>query len=101
MSLRGRFAVGGLAAKGMGPAPPAVKGEGLAPNSEGVGARDSTTTDGLGPPATERGSGEASPNAWKGLAEGSRVVFLRARGTIVWSEKFSPKRSGVKRVLGQ
>ena len=63
MSLRGRFAVGGLAAKGMGPVPPPKKGEGLAPHSEGVGARDSTTTDGLGPPATERGSGEASPNA--------------------------------------
>ena len=90
MSLHGRFAVGGLAAKGQGPAPPPVKGEGLAPNSEGVGARDSTTTDGLGPPAMERGSGEASPNAWKGLAEGSRVVFLRALGTIVQSESIFP-----------
>ena len=83
MSLHGRFAVGGLAAKGKGPAPPPVKGERLAPNSKGVGACDSTTTDGLGPPATDRGSREASPNAWKGLAEWSRVVFFRARGTIV------------------
>ena len=66
MSLHGRFAVGGLAAKGKVPAPPPMKGEGLAPNSEGVGARDSTTKGGLGPPAAERGSGEASHNAWKG-----------------------------------
>ena len=78
MSLRERFAAGGLPAKGKGPTPPPVKGEGLAPNSEGVGACDSITTDGLGPPTTERGSGEASPNTSKGLAEGSRVVFLRA-----------------------
>ena len=63
MSLRGCFAVGGLSAKGKEPAPPPVKGEGLAPNREGVSAHDSTTADGLGPPATERGSGEASPNA--------------------------------------
>ena len=70
MSLRRRFAVGGLAAKGKGLAPPRLKGEGMAPNSKGVGTRDSTTTDGLGPPATERRSGEASPNPWKGLAEG-------------------------------
>ena len=80
MSLRAPFAVEGLATNGKEPAP---LREGRAPNSEGVGTRDSTTTDGLGSPATERGSGNASPNAWKGLAEGSRVVFMRALGTIV------------------
>ena len=83
MLLHRRFAVGGLAVKGKGPAPPPVKGEGLAPNSDGDGARDSIKTDGLGPPGTERGSGEASRNAWKGLAEGSRVVFLLALETIL------------------
>ena len=90
MSLRGHFALGGLAMKGKGPAPLTVKREGLAPNSEGVGARDSTTTDGLGPPATERRSGEAFPNAWKGLPEGSRVLFLQALGIILTSENFFP-----------
>ena len=60
-----------------------MKGEGPVLNSEGVGARDSTTTDSLGPPVMERGSGEASLNPWGGLAERSRVAFFRARGTIV------------------
>ena len=90
MSLRGCFAVGGLAAKGMGPTPPPLKGKGLAPNSDGVGTRDSTTTDGLGPPATERVSGEASPNAWKGLAGRSRVIFLWALGTILEGDNIFP-----------
>ena len=83
MLLRRRFAVGGLAAKREEPVPPPKKGEGPAPNGKGVDFRDSTTTDGLGPPAMERGSGEASPNAWEGLAEGSKVVFLWALGTVV------------------
>ena len=39
-------------------APSHVIGPELAPNSEGVGARNSTTTDGLGPPAMERWLGE-------------------------------------------
>ena len=63
MSLRGRFALGGLAAKREEPVPLSKKQEGQAPNGKGVDVHDSTTTDGLGPPATERGSGEASPNA--------------------------------------
>ena len=64
MSLRGRLAVGGLAVeKRLLAAAPVVIGAAPAVNSKGVGASDSTTTGGLGPPATERGSGEASPNA--------------------------------------
>ena len=64
MSLRGRLAVEGLAVEKMLlAAAPVVMGAPPAENSEGVGARDSTTTGGLGPPVMERGSGEASPNA--------------------------------------
>ena len=70
MSLRGRFAVGGLAVeKRLLAAAPVKLRVTPAPNSEGVGARDSTTTDGRGPPIMERGSGEASPNAWKGCVK--------------------------------
>ena len=77
------FGCGGVGCEGVGTCPPPVKGEGPVPNSEGVGARDSTTTDGLGPPVKERGSGEASPIPGGGLAQGSRVVFFWALGTIV------------------
>ena len=48
--------MGGLAVEKMLLAAAAVDmGAAPAVNSEGVGARGSTTTDGLGPPATERG----------------------------------------------
>ena len=68
-----------------------------APNSEGVGARDSITTDGCGPPVMERGSGEVSPNAWKGLAEGSRVVlFLPLEGIVVGESIFPQAKRGKK-----
>ena len=71
-------------------AAPMVIGAAPAENSEGVGAHDSTRTGSLGPPATERGSGEVSPNAWKGLAEGSRVVFFLPLGGIVEGENIFP-----------
>ena len=55
--------LGGLAVEKMLlAAAPVDMGAAPAVNSEGVGLRDSTTTHGLGPPAMERGSGEASPN---------------------------------------
>ena len=91
MSLRGRLAVGGLAVeKRLLAAAPVKLGVAPAPNSEGVGAHDSTTTDCLGPPVRERGSGEASPNAWKELAEGSRVVFFLPLEGILVGENIFP-----------
>ena len=67
MSLGGRFAVGGLAQKGMGPAPSPMKGEGLAPKSKGVGARDSTTTDG---PPRRGDQGRPLPTSERGWQRG-------------------------------
>ena len=62
--LCGRLAVAALAVdKRLLAAAPVVMEVVPADNREGVGARDSATTGGLGPPATERGSGEAAPNS--------------------------------------
>ena len=60
------------------------------PAEKGVADRDSTNTGGLGPPV-EAGAGSVVPacKAWKGFAEGSRVVtgFLPLGGMVARCKK--------------
>ena len=76
------------------------------PVTNGEADRDSTHSDDAGPPpGAEMGSGDAPESAWKGFSEGARVEegFLPLGGMIavVKKKNFAPKRSGVRRVLGQ